>query len=130
MLMKTFNTVFFEFFDDIVSIYPENKTIRVAKEKFEVLKKLNPALLIKYWRLNVYEPYKSQIDAGDIHFFIEKDYAKDITAPNSDKGSTDKILSMIEDVRSTIRDMDETNRAHSAKYIQNLSRLSEVYGSM
>jgi hypothetical protein len=130
MLMKTFNTMFFEFFDDIIGIYPENKTIRVAKEKFEVLKKLNPSLLIKYWKLNVYDLYKTQIDAGDIHFFIEKDYSNDILASESDKGFNDKILSMIEDVRATIRGMDETNREHSAKYIQNLSKLSELYGSM
>lgn len=127
MIMKAFNTLFFEFFDDIISIYPENKTIRVAKEKFEIIKKLNSTLLVKYWKLNVYDIYKKQIDEGDIHFFIEKDYSKDILASESDKGSNDKILSMIEDVRTTIRDMDEKNREHSAKYIHNLSQLSEAY---
>lgn len=128
-LSKTFNTLFFDFLDDIIGIYPENKTIKVAKEKFELIRRGNPTILVKFWKVHVYDCYREQIDAGNLQFFIQKDYSEDITKDAGvDKGfSNDKILSMIEDVRATIRDMDETNRVHSAKYIQNLSKLSELY---
>ena len=128
---KSFNTLFFDFLDDIINIYPENNNIKIAKEKFDFIRKANTTLLIKFWKVYVYDCYYTQINQGDINFFLEKDYSADINKDMAvDKGfSNDKILSMIEDVRETIRDMDDANRAHSAKYILNLSKLSELYAT-
>ena len=127
--MKSFNTLFFDFLDEIIVIYPENKNIKIAKEKFEFIRKGNPSILIKFWKTHVYDCYYDQINAGNIQFFLEKDYSADLSKDlGVDKGYTnDKILSMIEDVRGTIRGMDDVNQAHSAKYIMNLSKLSEIY---
>ena len=128
-ICKSFNTLFFDFLDDIILIYPENKNIKIAKEKFDLIRKSNTTILIKFWKIHVYDCYYTQIEQGNIAFFLEKDYASDINKETGvDKGfSNDKILSMIENVRETIRDMDEINRSHSAKYILNLSKLSEMY---
>jgi len=126
--MKSFNTLFFDFLDDIISIYPENKEIKFAREKFELFKKSNPSILIKFWKPYIYDMYSEQINAGDISFFLQKDYRSDFE--NSKEKISDvyeKTLSMIESVRVTILDMDDTNRECSAKYIINLSKLSEVY---
>jgi len=130
-ISKSFNTLFFDFLDDIINIYPENTNIKIAKEKFDFIRKANTTILIKFWKIHVYDCYSTQINQGDINFFLEKDYSADINKDTGiDKGfSNDKILSMIENVRETIRDMDDVNRAHSAKYIMNLSKLSELYAS-
>jgi hypothetical protein len=129
MLMKSFNQLFFEFLDDIITIYPENKEIRIGKEKFELIRRGNPTILIKFWKNYVYDRYREQIEAGDIHFFIQKDYKSDL-ANSIDVGfSNDKVLSMIENIRETIRDMDEANLKHSSVYILNLSQLSEMYST-
>ena len=127
--MKSFNQLFFEFLDDIITIYPENKEIRIGNEKFELIRRGNPTILIKFWKNYVYDRYREQIEAGDIRFFIQKDYKSDL-ANSIDVGfSNDKVLSMIENIRETIRDMDETNLKHSSVYILNLSQLSELYST-
>jgi len=128
-LLKSFNTLFFDFLGDIMTAYPENKEIKYANDKFELLRRGNPTIIIKFWKTYVYDPYREQLEAGDITFFIEKDYRSDFEQSNGGAliDSYSKILDMIESVRSTIRDMDEANRAHSANYVLNLSKLSEAY---
>jgi|UniRef100_A0A6C0HVX9 hypothetical protein len=129
-IMRSFNTLFFEFMDDILSIYPENKEIQYARGKFELLKKGNPSILIKFWKINVYDPYHEQINLGDISFFIQKDYRSDFSqSSESVSDANEKILSMIENVRASIRDMDESNRKCSADYILKMSTLSLMYSS-
>ena len=125
-ICKSFNTLFFDFLNDIIAIYPENKEIRYAKDKFDLIRRGNPVIIIKFWKKYVYDPYYAQIEGGDIHFFLEKDYGEVLQGGDGN----DKILSMIENVRSTIRGMDETNRAHSAQYLLNLSKLSQAYDVM
>lgn len=125
-ICKSFNTLFFDFLNDIIAIYPENKEIKYAKDKFNLIRIGNPVIIIKFWKKYIYDKYYTQIEAGDIRYFVEKDYGEVL---HGGEGN-DKILSMIENVRSTIRDMDETNRAHSAQYLLNLSKLSEAYSMM
>jgi hypothetical protein len=125
-ICKSFNTLFFDFLTDILAIYPENKEMKFAKDKFELIRRGNPVIIIKFWKKYVYDEYYSQIQSGDIGFFLEKNYDEVLQGGEGNE----KILSMIENVRSTIRSMDETNRAHSAQYLLNLSKLSEAYDVM
>lgn len=125
-VLKAYNKLFFEFLDDIITIYP-TKEIKYAKETFEVLKKANPTIIIKYWHKDVYVKYQEQIDNRDITFFIEKNYESDL---RMNEQNSQKILEMVEIVRSTIRDMDETNLNHCADYMLNLSKLSKLYNDL
>ena len=43
-----------------------------------MLKMANPSLLIKVWLSYIYSPYAAEIDQGDIQFFFNKDYSKDL----------------------------------------------------
>jgi hypothetical protein len=96
-----------------------------AKVSFENIKKMNPTLICKTWFKVVYSPYKEVIDQGDITFFFEKDYASDLSnVPNAAE-----IMSIIDKIRMPIKSMDEVNRGHCTKYIQNLSKLSTVYNA-
>lgn len=126
-ILKAYNKLFFEFFDDMIHIYPENKDIKFSKDKFEFIKRANPTIIIKYWKANVYDIYQKQIEAGDVNFFLEKDYQKDLQC---DEQTTRKILEIVESIRSTIKDMDETNRKHCSDYIINLSKLSIMYHNL
>lgn len=127
VILKSFNTLFFDFLDDIATIYPENKEIKYAKTTFEMIRMGNVSILIKVWKTYIYDCYREQIDAGDIGFFIEKDYRMDLSKNNDATGGNEKILGMIENVRSTVRGMDDANRQHAANYITSLSQLSEAY---
>jgi hypothetical protein len=122
-ILKTFNNHFFEFLTDIICIFPENNDIITAKKSFENIKKLNPSIIIKVWKNYVYQPYKEVIEAGNIEFFFDKDYNSDLqTVANGSE-----IIKMIDVMREPIKNMSDANKEHSMKYIQNLSKLSEIY---
>ena len=123
---KAFNTLFFSFVDDIITIFPEQEDIATAKTSMMSFKQMNPTLLIKSWYKMVYMPYANVINAGDVSFFFDKDYSADLqNVPNGKE-----LMKMIDKVRGPIRYMDETNRGHCADYVLKLSKLSEMYSSM
>ena len=123
---KAFNTLIFNFLDDIISIYPEQEDISTAKTSLMTFKQMNPTIITKSWYKMVYLPYKDVIDAGDISFFFEKDYNTDLqNVPNGKE-----IMKVIDKIRKPISQMDETNKGHCAEYISKLSKLSQMYASM
>ena len=121
--LRAFNKHFFDFLDDIISIYPEKKEIINAKSSFEIIKRANPTAIIKAWNKHVYNKYRGVIDDGDITFFFEKDYSKDLEKLSN----AEKIMNTINNIREPISQMNDTNKGHCAKYIQNLSKLSTIY---
>lgn len=125
-LSRAFNTHLIDFFDDIIRIYPDNQDIIKAKASFETIKKANPSLIVKAWYQKVYTPYKQIIDAGDISFFFDKDYSQDLHSVSN----AGEIMKMIDKIREPVRGMNDENKDHCMKYIQNLSKISTVYSSM
>jgi len=125
-ILRTFNTHFVDFIDDIIKVIPENSDILAAKSFFEITKKANPTLIIKIWFSLIYSPYSTIIDSGDLEFFINKNYAEDLSTMQNSK----EILKAIDSLRDPIKNMSETNKTHCLKYIQNLCKLSAVYNSM
>jgi len=125
-ILRTFNTHFVDFIDDIIKVIPENSDILAAKSFFEITKKANPTIIIKIWFSLIYSPYATIIDSGDLEFFINKNYAEDLSTMQNSK----EILRAIDSLRDPIRNMSETNKTHCLKYIQNLCKLSAVYNSM
>ena len=88
-----------------------------------MMRKANPKMIIKIWSSYVVNKYATEIDAGDIGFFINKDYKDDLErAENSEK-----IMESIDRLRNPIRLMSEEDRGKSMKYIQNLKKLSILY---
>jgi len=125
-ISRTFNTNFFDFFNELLVLFPGNTGIMTGKNAFEMAKKANPTILIKVWYNFVYSRYKTVIDEGDITFFYDKDYNDDV----GHLGSSKAILDIIDSLRDPIRIMSDENKAHSMRYIQVLSRLSEAYSKM
>jgi hypothetical protein len=124
-LLKTFNAQFFSFLDDIKTIYPENKEIAKGKKSFEMVKMASPSIIIKIWYSHVYQHYKSEIDSGNVDFFIDKDYSGDL----AEVSNADEVIRIIEVIKEPIRMMDEKNKEHTCKYLQVLSKLSELYNA-
>ena len=125
-LLRAFNTHLVEFLDDIISIIPGNIGLVTTKNSFEMYKKANPTLLIKIWYSHVYLPYADIIEKGDLDFFINKDYSKDLSYLQN----SSNILNAIDTLRTQIKDMSETNRNHSLEYIRNLCKLSNMYANI
>ncbi len=124
--MRAFNTLFIEFLDDILSIYPESVEIAAAKTSFETFRKMNPSAIIKSWHIYVYLPYSHYIEAGDLSFFFNKDYSQDLDVGSSQ----DEVLKMIERVRGPLRQLSEANQEQTKKYLKNLNKLSLVYSQI
>lgn len=123
LIRRTFNDEFIKFINEVYSIFPEDRDIKKAKNALELLKKANPKLIIQIWYEYITKVYKTKIDNSDISFFLEKDYANDF----SENSNSSKIMESINRLRSPIRNMGEHNQQTSMKYIQNLTKLSEVY---
>ena len=54
LIMNTFNTQLFEFFDDIQCVVTEDLSIGRAKNALMIIKKINPSLIIKIWYKYIY----------------------------------------------------------------------------
>ena len=124
--LRAFNIHFFEFLDDIIRIFPENVDIQASKSSFELIKRANPTAIVKAWTIYVYRQYKDVIDVGDIRFFFEKNYKDDL----STLANANEIMNIIDTLREPIRSMGIANQATTMQYIQNLSKLSELYSQL
>jgi len=122
-ILRSFNTHFFDFLNDIILIVPDSTDLAVAKTSFDTIKRANPTAIIKAWNTYVYTPYADVIDSGNISFFFEKDYKSDLV----NLANSNEIVKIIDKIREPIRNMSDVNQAHSQKYIQNLSKLSQLY---
>ena len=123
IVMRAFNKLFFEFIDDIISVYPDNIDMLTARESFVTFKRLNPTSIVKVWYSGVYCKYNAQIDVGDIEFFTDKDYSPDLTKVKN----MQNVLEIINNVREPIKNMSMQNKEIITKYIQDLSKLSTAY---
>ena len=122
-VLKTFNIQFFNFLDDIIKVFPDKDDIKVGKKSFETIKRANPTIIIKIWFLHVYTTYRESIDNGDIEYFIHKDYQDDLQGVSNNG----EVLRIINTLRQPIGEMDDVNKQHTIKYLQILSKLSELY---
>ena len=102
---------------------PDNKDIMSVKTSLTTMKKMNPRLIIKIWKIRISDKYKQNIQNGDISFFLEKDYSEDL----ENLESSNSIINKINILREPIRNMGEENQAKCMKYIQNLTKLSVLY---
>ena len=126
VILTAFNDHFMEFVSDINSVFPEDADILAAKNSFSLIRKANPKMIIKIWNTHVVEKYKDIIDNGDIRFFIDKDYANDLT----DADNSDKIMEAINRLRNPVKLMIPQDQQKVMKYIQNLKKLSTIYHSV
>ena len=121
-ILTAFNDHFFEFLSDIQSVFPNDTDILTAKNALLAFRKANPKLIVRIWTLLVIGKYKKEVEDGNIDFFINNDYANDV----SNASNSDKILEAIDRLRNPIKQMTAENQAKSMKYIQNLTKLAEL----
>ena len=122
-ILKGFNDHFMELVLDIERVFPDDNDISTVKNSFVELRKANPKLVIKVFKEQIYDIYNNQIEEGNIDFFINKNYQKDIgNIPESEY-----ILNKINILRNPVRNMDKHDQDKVIKYMQNLSKLCNLY---
>ena len=122
-ILTAFNDHFVEFVTDVHRVFPDDKDILVAKNALLMIRKMNPKMIINLWNECVIGKYKGEIERGDIGFFINKDYSQDL----ADSQNPDKINNAINRLRSPIKQMNPDEQGKAMKYIQNLTKLADIY---
>jgi hypothetical protein len=125
-ILTAFNDHFMEFLDDVIHVFPDDSDILASKNSAALIRKANPRLIIQIWNSHVVGKYKEKIDAGNIDFFINKDYTDDLVNAENSK----KIVEVIDRIRNPVKMMTPDDQAKTMKYIQNLTKLSTIYISM
>jgi hypothetical protein len=123
-LLDIFNKQFKEFVDDISRAFPENKDIITLKIAIGQILAVSPKMMYNGYKKKVIDLYRTEIDAGDINFFIDKDYQSDLSSSGSANNSN---LNKIDCLRGPVRDMNSNEQAKVIKYMQNMMKLSDLY---
>lgn len=123
IILKTFNDHFIEFLDDISRVFPDDPDVATTKTALLAIRKANPRLIIQSWKEYVVAPYRKKIDEGDMSFFIEKDFTHDLR----DVDGNSSILDKIDTLRDEVRSMTKDDQVKAMKYVQNLTKLSDMY---
>lgn len=119
-VLSTFNNHFLEFVNDIQQVFPNDVDISTIHNAFTKMRKANPKLIMMTFKEHVLEPYRKEIETGDIEFFISKDYRQDV-------GNNNMILEKIDCLRGPISEMNTEEQQKVVKYLQNLCKLCDLY---
>jgi len=121
-ILLAFNDHFMEFVNDIHNVFPDDADILTAKNALATIRKANPKMIVKIWNTFIVGKYKSEIEAGNLDFFINKDYTEDVSSSQY----SDKITESIDRLRGPIKQMSKENQSKTMKYIQNLTKLAAM----
>jgi len=121
-ILTAFNDHFIEFINDVHLVFPEDADILSAKNSLIAIRKANPKMIVKIWNAFIVGKYRSEIEAGNLDFFVNKDYSQDV----SNAANSDKIMESIDRLRAPIKNMTPENQAKVMKYIQNLTKLAQL----
>ena len=122
-IQKAFNKHFIEFVDDIANYFSDNVEIQTTATALRTMRKANPKLIIGVWKTSICDLYEDQIEKGDINFFITKEYNSDLAGMDGNKD----VLNGIEKIRKPIHNMPTPDQEKAMIYIQNLTKLCNLY---
>ena len=125
-ILTAFNDHFIEFVADVQNVFPEDPDILATKNMLITIRKANPKMIVKIWSTFIVSKYKSEIESGNLEFFINKDYSQDVSSASN----SDKIMDAIDRLREPIKKMSPENQAKTMKYIQNLTKLAQLCDTM
>jgi hypothetical protein len=122
-VIKAFNDHFVEFLEDIQRVFPDDADIATVKNSLIAMRKANPKLIILTFKECVSGVYHKEIDRGDLEFFINKDYGKDM----GEGSISNAVLNKIDCLREPVKQMNDDDQKKAIKYIQNLTKLCDLY---
>jgi len=121
-ILTAFNDHFIDFVNDIQSVFPDDTDVLATKNTLSAIRKANPKMIVKIWNAFIVSKYRAEIEAGNLDFFINKDYSQDVSSASN----SDKIMESIDRLRIPVKNMGPENQAKVMKYIQNLTKLSQM----
>jgi len=122
-ILRAFNEHFLEFMQDVIRVFPNDNNLYACKMAIDNMRKANPKLLLVTFSNEFSNKYREQINNNNIDFFINNNYSDAVR--NAESASI--ILDKINLLREPIRNMDESDKNKTIQYIQNLTKLSDMY---
>ena len=122
-ILEIYLCQFLEFVSDVQRVFPDDFDIKVLKNFLNVYSSLNGKHIIDIWKKSVTDIYRKEIEAKDFDFFIEKDWSNDLSKTDNQT----IIIGKINELKSRIRSMDDDNKSKVIRYIENLTKLCDLY---
>lgn len=126
-IIDTFNKHFMEFIIDIERVFPNNVDIMSARKSLNKSLIVMPKLLIRMFNDYFVMLYSSEIENGDLNFFIENDYRKKHGYKETDDVW---VIDKIDILREPVRNMSAEEKANVIQYLKNLKKLSDMYNNL
>ena len=124
-ILNTFGKQVEEFMEDMLVIFPNDNVILRGKMYFEMMKKANPRFIIRVWKNRIAAKYGEHIANGNFDIFVTMDLSEDIIDNPAD--NKEEVVTHLQNMLNSIIKMDEHNKNKAFKYIQNITKLSEMY---
>ena len=122
-ILSGFNNHIIDFFGDVLTIFPNDNDIQVAHTSLFTIRKVNPKMIVTIWKKFIADKYLNEIEIGNIDFFTNRNYQDDL----EDAENASTILSKIDTLREPVKQMSKDNQEKTIKYIQNLTKLCNLY---
>jgi hypothetical protein len=126
-IIDTFNKHFMEFIIDIERVFPNNVDIMSARKSLSKSLIVMPKLLIRMFNDYFVMLYSTEIENGDLNFFIENDYRKKHGYKETDDVW---VIDKIDILREPVRNMSAEEKANVIQYLKNLKKLSDMYNNL
>ena len=124
-VIETFNTHFIEFMNDIELVVPTDKEISTARKSITKGLVFNSKMVIKSFNEYFTDIYGSQIEEGNLDFFINSDYKTNIKLIKNKDAIV--FFERIDCLRLPIKSMNESEKNKVIQYLQNLKKIGELY---
>tara|TARA_B100000902_G_scaffold174174_1_gene168059 strand:+ start:200 stop:607 length:408 start_codon:yes stop_codon:yes gene_type:complete len=129
VLVKVFSEQCEELYQDLLKIYPNNIDIKTGLTMVQTMKRFNPKLMIKKYKISVNDAYYDKIIRGDLEYFIEKDYLADCHNVGYTTEGAEVQNDWIDSLKKLYKQQDDKNKKKLKKYFQQLSKICRMYYS-
>ncbi|MDB4349429.1 hypothetical protein OAA99_00585 [Omnitrophica bacterium] len=129
VLVKVFSEQVVELYRDMRIVYPNDTSIKTGLTLVEQIKTFNPKLLISKYKEGVNDEYYEQIVKGDLDFFINKNYEKDVLKAGYSGNEAKSRAAWLETIKDLYKQQGEENQKKIQKYFQNFSKICKMYYS-
>jgi hypothetical protein len=118
-MQRAFNNHVDELVDDMLRGVPGDPDVLAAQAALAAARRMNVSALVRAWPKYT-EPYRHQIENGDVAFFLTKDYTGDIPVGSA-------AAEPINRLRAKAAQLTPGQQAKVMKYVQNLTTLAGLY---
>jgi hypothetical protein len=120
--LKRFNSIISNLIEELCEVYPGDRDIKIFREKFNMITKINNTMVFRGFLLHVY-PHKQNIMNEDEKFFLSN--ASNLVKGAADKDDNVSITQALNIKKLWENNMSPETKANLWKYFKVLIILSE-----